>query len=248
MILDQLTDKIQGKVEKLRIKAFDNEKDAESDVPVSDDRIYRALINPETYNRDYKLCFNDEGQASGTSSVPVKFNKICPEELTFDFLFDDTGIIDGDLRQAFKLPANQGVMDEIDKFRNILIKYEGEIHQPRFVRLNWGKLDFIGRAEDIRITFKLFAPGGIPIRAVAKVRFRSIESEQKRAAREKRSSPDLSHILRVKAGDTLPIMCKKVYGDPKYYLQVAEANGLGNFRRLETGMDIVFPPIDKTTS
>lgn len=88
----------------------------------------------------------------------------------------------------------------------------------------------------------------MPIRAVANTTFKGSIEERKRTALEKKSSPDLTHILQVKAGDTLPLMCKKVYGDPKYYLQVADVNGLGNFRRLEPGMELVFPPIDKTTN
>jgi nucleoid-associated protein YgaU len=91
----------------------------------------------------------------------------------------------------------------------------------------------------------MFNSSGEPIRAVASVKFKGTISEDKEAAKAKRSSPDLTHILRVKAGDTLPLMCKKVYGDPKYYLQIAGANNLGNFRRLEPGMEIVFPPIEK---
>jgi len=52
----------------------------------------------------------------------------------------------------------------------------------------------------------------------------------------------------VKAGDTLPLMCYLIYGDPKYYLAVAEANGLGNFRSLIPGMAIVFPPLEKVNN
>ena len=50
----------------------------------------------------------------------------------------------------------------------------------------------------------------------------------------------------VKAGDTLPLMCYRIYGDPKYYLDVAEVNHLGNFRVLIPGSALVFPPIEKS--
>ncbi len=114
--------------------------------------------------------------------------------------------------------------------------------------LIWGPLIFKGYATSLNIAYKLFNSSGIPIRATANVTFRKSIEDEKRNATEKINSPDLTHILQVKAGDTLPLMCKKVYGDPKYYLQVADVNGLGNFRRLEPGMELVFPPIDKTTN
>ncbi len=42
-------------------------------------------------------------------------------------------------------------------------------------------------------------------------------------------------------------MCYRIYGDPKYYLEVAKVNGLGNFRFLKPGTDLIFPPIEKTS-
>jgi nucleoid-associated protein YgaU len=41
-------------------------------------------------------------------------------------------------------------------------------------------------------------------------------------------------------------MCFRIYGDSKYYLDVAAANGLDDFRSLTPGAEIRFPPIDKT--
>jgi nucleoid-associated protein YgaU len=52
----------------------------------------------------------------------------------------------------------------------------------------------------------------------------------------------------VTAGDTLPQLCYKIYGDPRYYLQVADRNTISNFRTLSPGDRIVFPPIAKTLS
>jgi nucleoid-associated protein YgaU len=111
----------------------------------------------------------------------------------------------------------------------------------------WGENSiFKGRVTEVSINHKLFKPDGTPIRASATVKFRSSIEEQKRAAQENRSSPDLTHVRKIKFGDTLPLMCYRIYGDPKYYLQVAEANGLDNFRRLKPGTDIFFPPLEKT--
>jgi len=50
----------------------------------------------------------------------------------------------------------------------------------------------------------------------------------------------------VKEGDNLPLMTYRIYGDPKYYLEVAKANGIANFRKLKAGQMIVFPPIERT--
>jgi nucleoid-associated protein YgaU len=59
------------------------------------------------------------------------------------------------------------------------------------------------------------------------------------------SSPDLTHSVNVKDGDILPLMTHKIYKNQHYYLQVAKVNKLKNFRRLNAGTTLTFPPITK---
>ncbi|MFZ3088484.1 MAG: hypothetical protein WA123_10520 [Methylotenera sp.] len=228
----------KGEVEKMLILAFTDSKKAE--MP-SKDKAYasfEALINPETYTLDYKLKFSKEGQGQGSSGKQLKYEYTEPEEMTFEFLFDNTGIIDGKPRDS--------VVEDIKKFKQVLLEYKGDSHEPPHLALVWGENSiFKGRATEVSLTYKLFKPDGTPIRAVAKVKFKSSIEELKRAAKEDKKSPDLTHIRKIKAGDTLPLMCYEIYGDPKYYLSVAAANHLNNFRTLTPGMDIVFPPIEK---
>ena len=49
----------------------------------------------------------------------------------------------------------------------------------------------------------------------------------------------------MKSGDTLPLLCKEIYGSPEHYLRVAQANNLNNFRNLTPGQEIIFPPLEK---
>ncbi len=250
MIFDKVIEKVTGKLEKMIIMGFKDDKEAESgtrSMVENTDNFFEAYINPESYKLDYKVKYDCSTAAAGSDGKQQRFYSIAPDELNFSFLFDDTGIIDGDLRNILKKP-NSGVFEEVKKFRELLVKYSGDSHQPKSLVLVWGNLIFRGRVVALSIDYKLFNSNGEPIRAVANVKFVGSIEENKGEAKKKKSSPDLTHILQVKAGDTLPLMCKKVYGDPKYYLQVADVNGLGNFRRLEPGMELVFPPIDKTTN
>ena len=229
-----------GKLEKMLILAFCDSKNAENGGLAEADASFEALINPETYTLDYKLKFSESGQGHGTSGKQLKYQYTEPEEMSFEFLFDNTGIIDGNPRDS--------VADDILKFRQVLIDYKGDSHEPRHFKLVWGKNSiFKGRVTEVGITYKLFNNHGTPIRAVAKVKFKSSIEEQKRAAKEDKKSSDLTHVRQVKLGDTLPLLCFAIYGDPKYYLQVAAVNRLDNFRHLAPGMNLSFPPIDKTS-
>lgn len=226
-----------GKLEKLLILAFETSEEAENGGKTEAQDSFEALINPETYALAYKVKTAD-GQGQGTSGAQAKFEYTMPEELTFEFLFDNTGIIDGKAKK-------DGVFDDVNHLRELLTKYQGSSHEPYHLKLIWGNLIFKGRAIELDITYKLFNPDGQPIRAVVKVKFKGSIEEKKRAAKENKSSPELTHLRKVKAGDTLPLMCYRIYGDPKYYLKVAEVNSLGNFRSLPPGTDLFFPPIDK---
>ena len=228
-----------GKLEKMLILAFETSEDAENGGKAEAKDSFEALINPETYTLEYKVKTAD-GQGQGTSSAQAKFEYTMPEELTFEFLFDNTGIIDGKAKK-------DGIFEDVNHFRELLTKYQGSSHEPYHLKLVWGNLIFKGRAIEVGITYKLFNPDGQPIRAVVRVKFKGSIEEKKRSAKENKSSPDLTHLRKVKAGDTLPLMCYRIYGDPRYYLSVAEVNGLGNFRFLTPGMELVFPPLEKTS-
>ncbi len=228
----------KGALEKMLILAFSDSQKAESGGKNDADDFVEALINPETYTLNYKLKFSESGQGQGSSGKQLKYEYTEPEEISFDFLFDNTGIIDGKPRDS--------ITDDLIKFRQVLLEYKGDAHEPRHFKLVWGENSiFKGRVTEASFTYKLFKPDGTPIRASAKVTFKSSIEELKRAAKEDKKSSDLTHIRKVKAGDTLPLMCYRIYGDPKYYFAVAAINGLDNFRTLIPGREIVFPPLEK---
>jgi hypothetical protein len=231
---------VGGKLEKMLILAFATSQEAESGGRAEAKDSFEAFINPETYTLEYKVK-TSEGQGHGTSGAQAKFEYTLPEELTFEFLFDNTGIIDGK-------PKNEGIFDDIKHFKELLTKYQGESHEPYHLKLVWGNLIFKGRAIELGITYKLFNPDGQPIRAVAKAKFKGSIEEKKRAAKENKKSPDLTQRRTIKAGDNLPLLCYRIYGDPKYYLAVAKVNSLTNFRFLKPGTDLIFPPIEKTST
>jgi hypothetical protein len=228
-----------GKHGKMLILAFADSKAAESGGVAEADDSFEALINPENYTLSYKLKFSQGGQGQGSSGKQLKYEYTEPAEMSFEFLFDNTGIIDDQPRDS--------VAGDLKRFKEVVIDYKGDAHEPRHFKLVWGENSiFKGRVTVVDIAYKLFKADGTPIRATAKVTFKSSIEEEKRAAKEDKHSPDLTHVRRVKLGDTLPLLCQQVYGDPRYYLQVAERNGLTNFRQLTPGTVLRFPPLART--
>ena len=89
---------------------------------------------------------------------------------------------------------------------------------------------------------------GRPIRATINATFKGDEPRLLQAAFDKLFSSDLTHVRIVKAGETLPLISKDVYGETSYYLEIARINGLKNFRNLEAGTELILPPIEKLDS
>ena len=236
-----------GKLQKLVIRCFKDEK-YEKEIT---DLKYTALLNPEKYSQTYKTEYKKE-QASGNSSTAPKFTRSLPSDLDLEFLFDRTGVLIhyGDDEQAdsqdkvYKDQGN-GIIDDLANFKKAVFDYNGDQHKPNYLIISWGALLFKGILTDLAIEYKLFKSDGTPLRAVAKVKFISHIEAEKRAAAENNQSPDLTHYRVVKEGDTLPLMAYRIYGDSKYYLEVAKANNLMKFRSLIPGQELIFPPLAK---
>lgn len=239
---------VNGELKKMKIVAYT--KPDYSDGSKVKGGEFQALVNPESYALEYKIEYNDK-QGQGASSAQQKFKFTKPEELSFEFLFDATGVIPkaSDTKSTPKpaqKPGGDDVTADLQQFKDLVTGYNGSSHQPNYLKLFWGTLLFKGRLTSLQIQFKLFRPDGRPLRAVAKATFKGSVEENFRIALENAQSADLTHVRTVKAGDTLPLLCHEIYGDSGYYLQVAAANQLSHFRDIQPGDDLIFPPLEKT--
>ena len=206
---------------------------------------YTAVVNPETYTLNYEIRSNNE-QAPGTSGNQSNFLSAAPQKLEFEFLFDGTGALVSNIIATPHSIGNQKTVDEqLKQFQRTIFDFRGAIHQPSFVLLQWGTLEFKCKVETIQITYKLFKPDGTPLRAIARVTFTNEIADEERVAQEDANSPDLTHIRTIHEGDTLPLLCYDIYGDATLYREVVRVNRLINFRKLKVGQQIFFPPIEK---
>ena len=219
---------MSGKLEKMVIKGF-----KEPDYSGTPEE-YTVMFNPTSYSQNFEVEY-EQDQAKGTTGSPQVYTKIKPKEYSFDFIIDGTGV------SADKKDVNK----EIENFFSVTAKYEGEIHRPKYLKIVWGKFlaDCVLKSADV--TYTLFNPDGSPLRAKISAKFVENIEDVLRVKEEDSQSPDLTHVITVKAGDTLPLMSYKTYGDSQYYIDVAEVNNLKNFRTLKPGMQLIFPPIAK---
>jgi hypothetical protein len=199
---------------------------------------FTVWINPSTYSYSRQVSYNDR-QAQGSAGPSPEFNRIADENVSFDLIFDATGVIPVPTGQSY---AN-GVADIIRQFLGLLATVNGNIHSPNYLILNWATLQFQCVLTSVKIDYTLFMPSGIPLRAKVSVAFKSYTSETKLEEQTQTESPDMTHLIVVSAGDTLPYLCYSIYGDSSYYLDIAKLNNILYFRDLIPGTQLVFPPL-----
>lgn len=219
----------RGTLEKLLILAY-TQPDY-SGTPIGR---FEAFVNPNEITLSYEVEY-DSAQGSGTTNSRMNFKKMKPGDLALSFFIDGTG--------ASGTPLD--VQQKIAQFQTVT-GYNGDIHRPNYLKVSWGTLT-VKRCvlKSASIAYKLFRPDGVPLRAVISASFTDNSDDTTRVAMAQDHSPDLTHRRVVKAGDRLPALCNAIYGDPRLYLQVAEANGLDDFRNLEPGSEILFPPLER---
>lgn len=200
---------------------------------------FSVWVNPSTYSYKTKVLYRDR-QGQGSNGPSPRFNKICDENVSFDLLFDATGALPEPDGADY---AGSGITNGISQFMALTTSFNGQVHRPNYLTLSWADLQFDCVLTSLDITYTLFRPDGTPIRAKMKVAFQSFTSQARLAREAAKSSPDLTHVVTTVVGDTLPLLCYRIYGDSGFYREVAEVNGLTDFRRLEPGRQLQFPPL-----
>lgn len=215
-------------VGKLKILAFTTPKFMLGGPPVG---AYLAMFNPESFSVSQRVVY-DQVQAPGVTSGEPTFRGYEAQVYNFDFLVDGTGA-SGESREVFA---------DLLLFK-YTVGYLGEIHRPHYLIIQWGT--FIARCvlSQMDIKYDLFRQDGTPLRATISATFYEHVESNLESLLANRSSPDLTHVRVVRDGDTLPLLAHEIYGDASYYTEVARVNGIDNFRDINVGDEIYFPPL-----
>lgn len=219
-----------GTLEKLLVRAYSAPDYAESSLIDT----FESYVNPNEITLAYEMEY-DSAQGSGTTGSRMDFKKVKPGDMSLAFFLDGTGA------NGVKID----VQTQVEKFQAVT-GYNGDIHRPNYLKIAWGTIQ-IKRCvlKSASIAYKLFKADGTPLRATISATFVDAVEDQTRVALAQDSSPDLTHVRVLRAGETLAGLCQQIYGDPSLYLKVARANRLDSVRHLPAGTRVRFPPLQK---
>ena len=188
---------------------------------------------------------SDTDTEDSTTQVSSNFLGSKSSNLDLTLIFDGSGVKNYGWELLFDTPKT--VSEQLSEFFDLCFYVQESTHRPNDLKIQWGIIDFVCRLKSNSVTYSLFDSDGNPLRAEMSVVFEAIDGASVTSlGPQELSSPDLSHTHLVKAGDTLPLLVKEIYGSSKYYLQIARINGLNNFRQLEPGQTLIFPPLEQS--
>jgi len=250
---------ILGIIDKMRIEVFPSIEYNESEIT----KTIFVQINPESYSETKNIEYFEDDVIGGSGTI-TRFKWVGQKNLSFEFLFDASGVVppahieQGQLdnfpvgkaaiealKPALANPFDtpDSIHNKLTEFQQALVDYHGDAHEPRYLRLIWGQLLFECRVSSMQTNYRLFRNDGQPIRATVVCDFVQSTSYEEMLNQRNDTSPDVTHEFTYKLQDRFSLLAEKVYESNSYYIDAARSNGLLSFRDVPVGAKIQFPPI-----
>ena len=164
----------------------------------------------------------------GLQSPPLQYVRGGAEKLTLDLIVDTSDSLK-DVRTEYT-----------DALRN-LMAINSELHAPPIVKLVWTQDVFTGVMESLTVTYTLFSPKGVPLRAKCSVTLKEFASVAQQLLESKTASPDFDKSWTVRRGDTLSSIAGALFEDPARWRDIARANDIDDPRTLQPGRELAIP-------
>jgi hypothetical protein len=145
--------------------------------PSAEKDSYSVLLNPDSISVNHVVSHSVVRSMAGLENS-VALGGVELQGMSVDLLFDSTGSLG-----KIPLVANESVLEQIDRFMNVVFCDPSQRKDPRWINIIWGDFQFDGFLEYANFTYSHFDSTGSPIRAKAKCSFRggevkTVESEQ----------------------------------------------------------------------
>ncbi|MEA2859991.1 MAG: hypothetical protein QOC72_2030 [Methylobacteriaceae bacterium] len=195
--------------------------------PTVPDPLIPLRFNPTEYQLQKSNNFAEIG-IPGLESPPIQFVRGASEKLTAELLVDTSDTLE-DVRERY-----------VNKLRD-LMNLNIELHAPPIVRFVWDRQVFVGVLESLNVTYVLFTPEGVPLRAKLSVALKEYRPAAVQVKERPTSSPDFDKTWVVRRGDTLSGIAGAVYRNASQWRAIADDNGIVDPRRLAPGLVLSLP-------
>lgn len=218
------------------------EENGSYDIPVQ--------FNPTEYNISDSVNYAEK-TIPGTASPITQFVAGNASTLNLSLVFDTYDTPSSGVRSLSSETTSLGDMktqeptDVTLLTRKVaaLVGIEGSLHRPPMVCFRWGTLQFTGVIVDMKQSYTMFMPSGMPVRARVELTFKSVQDLSTTKKESPFESPDRTKFRTIHQGEQLWNYADSEYGDPEKWRIIAAHNGLMNPLDIEPGMIIRLPAL-----
>jgi hypothetical protein len=196
---------------------------------VTGNNVIDFRFNPTEYQLQKSNNFS-EIAIPGLESPPIQFVRGNSEKLTVELLADTSDTLK-DVREAY-----------VNKVRD-LMKIQKESHAPPIVIFVWSTNEFRGVVDSLNVSYTLFTPEGIPLRAKLSLTLKEYRPVEIQLKARPQLSPDVEKTWVVRRGDKYSSIAAAVYRDPAQWRAIAQANQVKDPRVLKPGTVLTLPKI-----
>jgi hypothetical protein len=194
--------------------------------------------NPTTVTITKTSKWQAQPPARGSKEAPPQeFVGTDPRELTMTVMFD-----------ALEEPDRK-VTDNVDTLLRWTCptkeSFGTNSPQPPLLHLMWGNTDYlVGYLRTVTARYTLFSSDGTPLRASVDI---AITETPEGAKAQNPTSGGVAgrRSVGLGAGDSLPSLARKEYGDPNLWRALAVANGIDDPMRVPMGTTLLVPPLSE---
>ena len=117
------------------------------------------------------------------------------------------------------------------------------LETPPIVRFVWDTQVFLGVLDSLNVTYVLFDPEGIPLRAKLSLSMKEYRPVEIQIKQNPTASPNFAKTWVVRRGDTLSGIAFAAYRDSSVWRAIAAANGIQDPRTLPPGLVLQLPSL-----
>jgi len=206
-------------------------------------RAHLEIVRPRG-QQSIPLCFNPTeyqiSKANTFAEIPIpgletpliQYVRGDSEKLSVEALVDTSDTLQ-DVRVAF-----------VERLRG-LMSINAQEHAPPLVAFVWDRRVLTGVLESLAVSYVLFTPEGIPLRAKLTMSIREYRAAAAQAAQTPQQSPNVEKSFVVRRGDTLASISQALYRSPAFWRELAVANGITDPRRLQPGQVLTAPRLSQ---
>jgi nucleoid-associated protein YgaU len=192
-------------------------------------------FNPTEYGIDRGSSFA-ELPIPGLRTPLLQFVRGEAQTLSLELFLDGT-----DTREE-KSPDGSSVEKRLQQLRKF-VEIDPTLHAPPVCKFHWSGDAFYGVVTSFKEKYTLFDDEGRVLRARVTLSLKSYEAVDEQLRALKKESPDRTRVRVVREGETLSAIAAEVYGDPRLWRVLAEANAIDRPRFVPAGTALYVPAL-----